>query len=157
MTEQQIIIGDESCMGARISAIVDLVSRGIKAGPVVVTLGRPKRRGDQNRHFHALIGDIAKQVKFPGYKSYSTDVWKAMLVDQFEQECASMGEPLSKPGRVVPSLDGRRVVTVRPSTTDLKQMEAAAFIEFLYAQGVEMGVEFSPPTIEIYEQYKEAQ
>jgi hypothetical protein len=49
------------------------------------------------------------------------------------------------------------VVTVRPSTTDLKQMEAAAFIEFLYAQGVEMGVEFSPPTIEIYEQYKEAQ
>ncbi|MFD1216395.1 recombination protein NinB [Microbulbifer celer] len=151
----EIIIGDQQSLRERMLAVWNLVCRGIQAGPVVVTLGRPKRDGNQNRHFHALIGEIAQQVTVMG-KRYRPEIWKAMLVDAFEQECESMGEPLSKPGQVVPSLDGRRVVTVRPSTTDLKKREAAAFIEFLYAQGVDMGVTFTPPTIEIYEQYREA-
>lgn len=155
MAEMEITIGDSQTFGDRMRRVIDLVDRGLSRGPVVVTLGRPKRSGAQNRHFHALIGEIAQQVEVGGRK-YSPKVWKAMLVDQFEQEMAAAGTPLSKPGSTVPSLDGRRVVTVRPSTTELRKAEAAAFIEFLYAQGVDMGVEFTPPTIEIYEQYREA-
>lgn len=155
MAELEIIIGDREVFGDRMRSAIDLVNRGLNGGPVVVTLGRPKRSGAQNRHFHALIGEIAQQVEVGGRK-YSTEVWKALLVDGFEQEMESAGTPLSKPGRTVPSLDGRRVVTVRPSTTELRKAEAAALIEYLYAQGVEMGVKFTAPTIEIYEQYKEA-
>lgn len=155
MAEMEIIIGDHQVFGDRMRSAIDLVNRGLKAGPVVVTLGRPKRSGAQNRHFHALIGEIAQQVEVGGRK-YSAKVWKAQLVDQFDHDMAAAGTPLRKPGRTVPSLDGRRAVTVRPSTTELRKAEAAQFIEFLYQQGVEMGVQFTPPVIEIYEQYREA-
>jgi hypothetical protein len=155
MAEVEIIIGGQDSLRERMMTVWDLVCRGIKAGPVVVTLGRPKRRGDQNRHFHALIGEIAQQVT-PGGLKFSADVFKALLIDQFEQEMEAAGTPISKPGRTVPSLDGRRAVTVRPSTTCLKEREAADFIEFLYSWGVEHDVTFTPPTIEIYQQYREA-
>lgn len=155
MAEIQIVIGDQSTLRERMMTVWNLVNKGIQAGPLTVTLGRPKRSGDQNRHFHALIGEIAQQVA-PGGQKFSADVWKALLVDQFSQEMEAAGTPLSKPGRVVPSLDGRRVVTVRPSTTELRKAEAAAFIEYLYATGVDMGVQFSPPSVEIYQQYREA-
>lgn len=154
MAEYQVIIGDEATLRERMLHVWNLVCGGLKRGPVTITLGRPKRSGDQNRHFHALIGEIAKQVH-PGGQKFSAEVFKALLVDQFTQEMEAAGTPLSKPGKVIPSLDGRRVVTVRPSTTELRKREAAEFIEFLYAWGVEHGVTFSPPSIDIYEQYKE--
>lgn len=154
MAEIEIIIGDHQVFGDRMRSAIDLVNRGLKAGPVVVTLGRPKRSGAQNRHFHALIGEIAQQVEVGGRK-YSQDVWKALLVDQFSQEMESAGTPLSKPGRTVPSLDGRRAVTVRPSTTDLKKAEAAQFITFLNAFGDEHGVQWSAQSLDMYEKYAE--
>lgn len=156
MAEIHVIIGDESTLRDRMMYVWKMVCGGLKRGPVTVTLGRPKRSGDQNRHFHALIGEIAKQVK-PDGRGFTAEIWKALLVDQFEEERKAMGEPLSKPGQVVPSRDGRRVVSVRPSTAGFTKREAADFIEYLYSEGVQMGVTFSPPSVEIYEQYKEGQ
>lgn len=152
MGELTITIPTTETLRARMMTVWELVNKGIKAGPVTVTMGRPKRSREQNRHFQALIGEISQQVT-PGGQKYSAEVWRAMLVDQFEDEMRGAGTPLSKPGAVVPSLDGLRVVTVRPSTTRLTKREAAAFIEFLYAWGVEHGVKFTPPAVEIYEQY----
>lgn len=152
----EITIGASEAMRERMRHAWDMVGRSLQGGPVLVTLSRPKRSNDQNRHFHALIGDIAKQVTFYGTKRYSSEVWKALLVDQFEQDRIAMGEPLTHPGQMITSLDGRRTITVRPSTAKLRKAEAAAFIDFLYAQGIDMGVEFTPPALEAYEQYKEA-
>lgn len=156
MAELQITIGDESSLRQKMMCVWEMVCKGIKSGPVVVTLGRPARSGAQNRHFQALISEIAQQVEV-GSQKYSQDVWRALLVDQFEQAMQEAGTPISKPGRTVPSLDGRRAVTVRPSTTGLKKREAAEFIEYLYSEGIEMGVKFTPPAVEIYEKYRECQ
>lgn len=153
VNEPQFLITEES-LRERMKSVWNKVCVGVELGPVLVTLSRPKRSGDQNRHFHALIGEIAKMVK-PGGQSFDAEVWKTLLIDQFQQEMEIAGTPISKPGRTVISLDGRRAVTVRPSTTDLKKAEAAAFIEFLYSFGVDHGVTFTAPALEIYESYKE--
>lgn len=134
----------------------ELVKHGIKAGPVVITLSRESKNRLQEKKYHALINDIARQITFYGNKRYAPEVWKAKLVEQFDYEMKQMGTPLRKPGRVIPSLDGMRTITVRPSTTGFLKHEAAAFIEYLYAQGVEMGVEWSEPALAVYAEYREA-
>jgi hypothetical protein len=135
----------------------ELVRHGIQAGPVVITLARESKNRQQEKKYHALINDIAKQITFFGTKRYRPEIWKALLVEQFDQEMKAMGTPLSKPGRLITSLDGQRTITVRPSTTDFRKHEAAAFIEYLYAQGCEMGVQWGEPALAVYAEYKEAQ
>ena len=135
----------------------ELVKHGIQGGPVVITLSRESKSRLQERHYHALIGDIARQITFYGNKRYHPDTWKALLVEQFDQEMKAMGTPLRKPGRLITSLDGQRTITVRPSTTKFRKAEASEFIEFLYQQGSEMGVNWSEPALAIYAEYREAQ
>jgi hypothetical protein len=134
-----------------------LVSEMIKGGPVTVSVQRPSRSAEMNKKFHAMIRDIAQQVTFFGKRRYDTEVWKALLVDQFEQEKAAMCEPLSHPGQLITSMDGQRTITVRPSTTKFRKAEASEFIEFLYQQGSEMGVNWSEPALAVYAEYREAQ
>lgn len=133
-----------------------MVTELIKGGPVVITLTRESKTREAEKKYHAMIRDIANQVTFFGKKKYASEVWKALLVDQFEQEKILMGEPLAHPGQMITSMDGRRTITVRPSTTQFRKHEAAEFIEFLYAQGSDMGVQWSEPALAIYAEYREA-
>jgi hypothetical protein len=139
-----------------------LVSSAAKAGDLILILAKPDKTREQEKRYHSLLGEISKQVVFeepglrtrlrsPESKRYPPEVWKALLVDEFEQERALMGEPLRKPGRVVLSLDGHRMVSLRPSTRDFSRKEASDFIEFLYAWGSEMGVLWSARAHEILE------
>lgn len=134
----------------------NLVTEMIRTGPVVVTLTRESKTREAEKKYHAMIRDIAQQVTFFGKKTYAPEIWKALLVDQFEQEKLNMGEPLTHPGQLISSMDGRRTITVRPSTTQFRKTEAAEFIEFLYAQGCEMGVNWSEPALAVYAEYREA-
>lgn len=169
----EIIIGTRESLRERMMLVWNLVNRGIQGGAVVVTLGRVSKTRDQEKKYHAMIGDIAKQVTFDfradeetgvvtrlfgreRRKRYSVDVWKALLVDKFAQEKAAMGEELANPGETIQSLDGHREVTVRPSTRKFRKREAAEFIEFLYREGVDMGVNWSEPALAIYAEYREA-
>lgn len=133
-----------------------MVTELIKGGPVVVTLTRESKSREAEKKYHAMIRDIAEQVTFFGTKKYAPEIWKALLVDQFEQEKLAMGEPLTHPGQLITSMDGRRTITVRPSTTQFRKHEAAEFIEFLYAQGCEMKVNWSEPALAVYAEYREA-
>lgn len=150
-----ITITDESVKRDRMALAWEWVGQALEGGAVEVEIRRESRTRKQEKHFHALIGDIAKQVQVYG-KQYTPDVWKALLVDGFEQAKAEMGEPLSKPGRVVPSMDHQRLITVRASTTGFTKQEAKDFIEYLYSQGIEMGVKWSDPALRIYEEYRES-
>lgn len=126
-----------------VAHVTGLIQKALRQTNVVLDLSRPNKSREQEMHYHALIGEIAKQVKVFG-KQYEPEVWKALLVDQFEQEMRQLGKPLRKPSNVVPAMDGTgRLVTVRPSTTKFSKEEGSNFIEFLYAQGVEMGVVWS--------------
>lgn len=139
---REILIRNSGAQVA-MAALKKTIIEALAGGDVSVVVRRPCKSREQEKLYHALIAEIASQVRTFG-KRYDTDVWKALLVDQFAVERTAMGEPLRKPGAVVPAMDGSgRMVTVRASTTEFNREEGGAFIEFLYAQGVEMGVRWS--------------
>lgn len=112
----------------------------LEGGKVEMLLLRPSRSRQQEKLYHKLIGIIADQVKVMT-KKYDVAIWKALLVDQFAQDKEAAGEPLRKPGAVFPAMDGSgRLVSIRPSTTGFSVAESSEFIDFIYAQGVELGV-----------------
>ena len=114
----------------------------LEGGPVALQLSRPSKSREQEQKYHAMIGDIARQVILDGRK-YAPEVWKALLVDEFEQELKANGEGLHKPSQIVISLDKQRAVTIRPSTAEFRRSEGAQFIEFLAKYGAEFNVVWS--------------
>jgi len=108
----------------------------------VCTIDAPKRSTEQNEKMHAMIGDIAKCVPFMG-KLINRDDMKRLLVDAFAKVMRDAGTPLHHDGRVVPSLDGERVVQLGIQTKDFRVREASEFVEYLYAFGAENGVTWS--------------
>jgi len=98
-------------------------------GDVSVTVKTQTKSRDVEKKYHAMIADIAKQVTFYGKTKYSAEVWKAVLVEQFANDRAAIGDPLRHPARKIMSM----------------------FVEFLYAQGADMGVAWSDPEIASWE------
>lgn len=102
----------------------------------------PKRRELQNERFHAMLGDIAKQVEFFGQKRDPETV-KRLLVDAFCRVMAEDGDPIQGWGTVLPSLDGSGVVQLGVQTRRFTIRQASEFIEYLFAWGAENGVIWS--------------
>lgn len=144
---KEITIHPDNTAQQKFTALKQFMLEALSGGPISVLVRRPSRSREQEKLYHKLIAVISGQIKVFG-KVYEPEVWKALLVDQFEQERAAMGQPLRKPGQIVPAMDGSgRMVTVRPSTTGFSVAEGSEFIEFIYAQGVELGVKW-PATAE---------
>ncbi|PHS64354.1 MAG: hypothetical protein COB09_08235 [Thalassobium sp.] len=154
--------------GARpaMMAIKALVIELLVSGPVSVLIRRPSRSREQEKKYHAMFREFAQQVTFcrtvgegesviriygQGYQHrYDADCWKALLVHDFAEERAAMGEPLAHPGCVIPVLDNSgMMITVRASTAALSREQSAAFIEYLYAKGIEYGVRWPASAEEI--------
>lgn len=151
----EYIIRSEATMRDIMLLIWEKVKIGLQSGPVVILLGRLSKSREQEEKYHAMIGDIAKTIELYG-KYHKPPIWKALLVDQFQEDKINMQSPLTHPGSVVISLDGRRAVSVRASTKQFRKFEASEFIEFLYAWGSEHGAKFSEKSLAIYQEYKEA-
>ncbi|QQD21208.1 hypothetical protein GJQ54_05210 [Oceanospirillaceae bacterium ASx5O] len=160
------IVFDQTNARQAMTAIKALVIDLLQGGPVAVLIRRPSRSREQEKKYHAMFREFARQVTFcrtvgegenvirifgQGYQHrYDEDCWKALLVHDFAQERAAMGEPLAKPGRVIPVLDNSgMMITVRASTAALSREESAAFIEYLYAKGIEYGVRWPASAEEI--------
>jgi hypothetical protein len=122
----------------------DNAARAVREAPEghVVTIKPPTKKRAQEEKYHAQIGEIAKQWRFLD-QSWDEDDMKRLLIDMFAQYMRELGTPLHHDGRVVPSLDGKRVVQLGIQSRDFYVSEASAFIEFLYAFGAERGVKFS--------------
>jgi hypothetical protein len=110
-----------------------------------VLFSPPRRTSDQNAKMHAQIADIARQCEQFRDRSYDEDDVKRLLIDAFAHVMREAGTPLHHDGRVVPSLDGRRVVQLGIQSSKFWKNEASQFIEHLYAWGAENGVEWSEP------------
>lgn len=144
---KEITIHPDNTARSKFTALKEVMVAALAGGPISVLVRRPSRSREQEKLYHKLIAIISGQIKVFG-KVYEPEVWKALLVDQFEQERAAMGQPLRKPGQIVPAMDGSgRMVTVRPSTTGFSVAEGSDFIEFIFAQGIELGVKW-PATAE---------
>lgn len=107
-----------------------------------VTVRPQAKRRAQEERYHAMVGDFAKQWEFAGQKWHRDDM-KRLLVDAFAEAMRQAGTPLHHDGRVVPSLDGRRVVQLGIQTSDFYVKEASDFIAYLFAFGEEKGIQWS--------------
>lgn len=108
----------------------------------MVVFSEPRKKRAQEEKYHAMIGEISKQIEHIGRKWHETDM-KRLLIDDFADEMRIAGTPLHHDGRVTPSLDGRRIVQLGIQSSDFYVKEAAQFIEFLYAFGAQRDVIFS--------------
>lgn len=107
-----------------------------------VHFSEPAKKREQEEKYHAMIGEIAKQIEHIGRK-WDADDMKRLLVDEFAEEMRLAGTPLHHDSRVAPSFDGKRIVQMGIQTREFYVKEAADFIEFLYAFGAQNGVVFS--------------
>lgn len=108
----------------------------------VVRISEPSKSREQEECYHAMLGDIARQWKFMG-RLWPLDDVKRLLVDAFAKAMREAGTPLHHDGRVIPSIDGERVVQLGIQTSKFRVGEASEFIEFLSAWGAENGIEWN--------------
>ena len=103
---------------------------------------------EQEEKYHAMIGDIARQMRYHGEK-LDRESLKRLLVEAFVQvmrETAQAGnkpDPFGGQARLLMSLDGQRVVQLGVQTRRFRKDIASEFIEYLYAYGTENGVRFT--------------
>jgi len=134
----------------------EMANKGLKSGEaVIVTLGRESNSDLQSKCYHAMIGDISKQVDLVGNK-YDLETWKALLVSDFATEMHLMGTPLRRGNKFIPSLCGTHMVSIRPSVKEFGKKTGGEFIDFLHVKGAEYGVEFTDKTLAEYETYRQA-
>ena len=106
----------------------------LSGGQYKLTVKQLPRSLPQNSMFHAIIGQVAKQAEHMGAQ-WDAESWKRFLVDQWAQDTRH------EPGRVVPSLDGKRVVQLGRQTREFTKDEASEFTDWLLAWCSENGVE----------------
>lgn len=121
----------------------------------VVRIGPPANSRGQRERYHAMIGDIAKQWVFMGRKWPAEDV-KRILVDAFAAAMREAGTPLHHDGRVIPSIDGMRVVQLGIQTREFTKWEASQFIEYLSAFGAQERIVWSDASRQPERQPEEA-
>lgn len=102
---------------------------------------------EQEKLYHAQIGDIARQYAHAGRKWESEDM-KRLLVDAFRRDTkddqdlrdlwATFGEM-----RLAPAIGADGFVALGYPTRRFPKRLASAFIEWLYAFGVEAGISWS--------------
>jgi hypothetical protein len=92
------------------------------------------RSTDQNDMFHALIDIVTKEMKAAG-SDWDAECWKRLLIDAWANETGR------KIGRVVPSLDGQRVVQLGVQSHKFTKEEGSEFIEWLLCWMANKGIE----------------
>ena len=119
-----------------------LIRKGLAAGPVLLSLGRPRRTLDQNAKMWPMLTDIARQVEWHGLK-LSPEDWKDILTAALRKQ------------RAVPGIDGGFVV-LGMRTSKMGKELFSDLIELMYAFGAEQGVEWSEKAKKTYERYRRA-
>lgn len=114
-----------------------------------VVVEEPKKTRAQEERYHAMLGDIAKQYPIHGQLRDEETV-KRLCVDQFRRDTAKdpdLGPLWDDMGtmEMMPSLDGSGVVMLGWQTRRFPKRLASAFVEWLFALGAEVGIEWSEP------------
>ena len=91
---------------------------------------------EQEKHYHAIIGDIAKQAQHLGSK-WDAESWKRLLVDAY---CKENG---IKSGSVIPNLAGDGIIQLGFQTRKFNKEQATEFVEWLIAWAAQNGVEIN--------------
>lgn len=81
---------------------------------------------EQEKMYHAIIREIARQAKLHGSR-WSAESWKRFLIDQWAHESGEM----SSISKIMPSIDGERVVQLGHQSRRFTKEQATSFIEWL--------------------------
>lgn len=116
---------------------------------MVIDCPLPSKSREQEERYHAMIGDIAKQYRHCG-KEWKLDDMKRILVDQFRRDTFNdpdFADLWAKMGvsEMAPSLRGEGVVLLGVQTRKFPSKLASVFIEWLYALGAELNIQWSEP------------
>jgi hypothetical protein len=113
-----------------------LIRRGLHAGPVRLSLGRPRRSLDQNAKFHAICSDVAKQAQYMG-KRLTPAQWKVLFISGHAMATGIGAE-------VVPGLEGE-FVNIRESSAKMSKCRMTSLIEYVMAWCAENSIEINLP------------
>lgn len=94
----------------------------------VVEIKEPTRNLEQNALLWSLLGQIAKQVNWHGFK-LTAEEWKDVFSASLKRQ------------KVVPGLDGGFVVCGQ-STSKMSKATFSELLELIFAFGAQQGVEF---------------
>ena len=107
----------------------------LMAGHRLVLEVKPESKTrEQEKLYHALIGEAAKQSQHLGSKWQEED-WKRLLLDKFARDTGRTH------GRIIPNLDATGVVEVGVLSRKFSKADASEFVEWLYAWCAENGIE----------------
>lgn len=106
---------------------------------LVIEIRQEKRSDAENRLLHAMLTHISKNVEWAGAKR-DVETWKRLLTAAWLR---ARGEHVE----MLPALDGCGIDVVFRRTSDLTRGECAELIEFIYAWGAGLDVQFPPPPL----------
>ena len=111
------------------------VLKALQTKQLTLEIKEAGKSRDQEKLYHELIGQIAKQAQHMGAK-WDAESWKRLLVDSY---CREKG---LKTGAVIPNLAGDGIVQLGMQTRNFTKEQASEFVEWLHAWGAEHGVTF---------------
>ena len=89
----------------------------------------------QERLYHSLINQIAKQATLHGGR-WNSESWKRFLIDQWAHD----SDEMSSISKVMPSIDGERVVQLGHQSRRFTKEQAISFTEWLLCWAATNGV-----------------
>ena len=89
----------------------------------------------QERLYHSLINQIAKQAMLHGSR-WNSESWKRFLIDQWAHD----SDEMSSISKVMPSIDGQRVVQLGHQSRRFTKEQAISFTEWLLCWAATNGV-----------------
>ncbi|MFZ2736642.1 MAG: recombination protein NinB [Burkholderiaceae bacterium] len=102
---------------------------------LVIEIKQISKTRDQEKKYHAMIGEVTKQASHLG-ATWGNEDWKRLLLDKFARDTGRSH------GRVIPNLDKTGVVEVGLQSRKFSRKDGAEFIEWLHVWGAENGIEF---------------
>lgn len=110
--------------------------RAVQEAPAgqVVTIRPATRSLEQSAKFHAMCGDLAKQLPYAG-KLRTLEQWKQLIV-------SAHSVATKEPTDIVPGIEGE-FLNLRESTAKMSIGRMASLIEYAYAYGAMKNVRWS--------------
>ncbi len=136
-------IDDMAGAAAAMPWIQQNIINGLKSGPVIVSLGRETRSGEQNNLLWALLTDISNQVTWFD-KKHSPEAWKDIITGSF------------KGAEFVPNINGDGFVLLGMRTSKMDKPTFSALVDYIQAFGADQSIKWSDPSLAVFEQYREA-
>ncbi len=115
------------------------VKEAIKGGKhLSLEIKEISKTREQERLYHAMIGEIAKQAQHMGAK-WDAETWKRLLVDKYVRE-------IGLHSQIMANLDGNGLVQLGFQTRNFTKEQASEFVEWLHSWGANNGITFTEKT-----------